>query len=295
MTGLPIDTLRAWERRHAAVTPTRDLRGRMYSDADVERLRLLRDAISNGHPIGRIAQLHDAVLRELAAPLAVASSTAASPAREAGAGAERIAAALAAFNLPQVELQLARAATLLTATELLRDVIMPAMREVGDRWHTEPLGIAREHLLSGAVRNLLGSLIRVHSRSDATGRLLFATPSGERHEFGALGGALVAASSGLSVTYLGPDIPAADIVEMATVAACDVVVLAVTLGDPVDHGVMDEVQSVAARLPADIELWLGGPAAPHMPPALTPRVLIVPDYDALTRQLTRVAGRSSAS
>jgi len=57
MTGLGIDTLRAWERRYGAVTPTRDGRGRMYTEADVARLRLLNGAVEQGHRIGRLAGL----------------------------------------------------------------------------------------------------------------------------------------------------------------------------------------------------------------------------------------------
>ena len=53
LTGIGIDTLRAWERRYGAVTPTRDDRGRMYTEADVARLRLLNGAVdrtfSNGN------------------------------------------------------------------------------------------------------------------------------------------------------------------------------------------------------------------------------------------------------
>ena len=45
LTGIAIDTLRAWERRYGAVTPVRDSRGRLYSDADVARLRLLHQAV----------------------------------------------------------------------------------------------------------------------------------------------------------------------------------------------------------------------------------------------------------
>src|SRR5207237_71202 len=45
MTGVSIDTLRAWERRYAVVNPVRDDRGRVYSEADVRRIGLLRDAV----------------------------------------------------------------------------------------------------------------------------------------------------------------------------------------------------------------------------------------------------------
>ena len=63
LTGIGIDTLRAWERRHGAVMPIRDDRGRMYTDADIARLRLLRGAVEQGHSIGRLAGLTDAELR----------------------------------------------------------------------------------------------------------------------------------------------------------------------------------------------------------------------------------------
>ena len=50
LTGISVDTLRAWERRYAVVDPERDERGRLYSDADVERLRLLRQAVERATP-----------------------------------------------------------------------------------------------------------------------------------------------------------------------------------------------------------------------------------------------------
>jgi DNA-binding transcriptional MerR regulator len=59
LTGLSIDTLRAWERRYAAVEPQRDDRGRLYSETDVRRLHLLRAAVERGHAIGRLATLSD--------------------------------------------------------------------------------------------------------------------------------------------------------------------------------------------------------------------------------------------
>ena len=59
LTGIGIDTLRAWERRHRAITPVRDDRGRMYTEANIARLRLLRGAVEHGHSIGRLAGLSD--------------------------------------------------------------------------------------------------------------------------------------------------------------------------------------------------------------------------------------------
>ena len=67
MTGLSVDTLRAWERRYQAVVPDRGDRGRVYTDRDVERLKLLAGLVANGHAIGSIAAKSDTALLRLRA------------------------------------------------------------------------------------------------------------------------------------------------------------------------------------------------------------------------------------
>ena len=57
-TGLSPHVLRAWERRYGVVSPSRRTGGgRLYSSADILRLRLLRRLTGAGHPIGEIASL----------------------------------------------------------------------------------------------------------------------------------------------------------------------------------------------------------------------------------------------
>jgi DNA-binding transcriptional MerR regulator len=65
LTGLTADTIRAWERRHDAVAPVRSEGGtRLYSESDVSRLQLLKALGERGEPIGAIATLSEAALRE---------------------------------------------------------------------------------------------------------------------------------------------------------------------------------------------------------------------------------------
>jgi DNA-binding transcriptional MerR regulator len=67
-TDLSADVLRAWERRYKAVQPQRSASGRrLYSDADVTRLSLLRRATLSGRSIAQVAQLPDDRLQELVA------------------------------------------------------------------------------------------------------------------------------------------------------------------------------------------------------------------------------------
>src|SRR5512145_2591390 len=65
-TGLSADMLRAWERRHEVVTPSRSANGRrLYSDTDIERLGLLYRATLAGRSIGQVAGLSTAQLAAL--------------------------------------------------------------------------------------------------------------------------------------------------------------------------------------------------------------------------------------
>jgi len=291
MTGVSIDTLRAWERRYNAVTPVRDGRGRMYSDADVRRIKRLRDTVAAGHAIGRVAAMSDEQLARMALAAAPAVVAAARRAPHAAVlDTASIIEALERFDAATVETELARAAALLRAPELLRDVLVPVLTEVGERWHNGRGRIAHEHLLSASVRNILGSLLRVHQKAGMPETLLFATPAGERHEFGTLGAAMMAASGGLGAIYLGPDLPSDDIVEVTTVVAIEVVALGVSdVGDT--ERVEKEVAAVAKRLAPHVELWLGGRGAERLAKKLKGRALPLATYDSLEHQLVRLGAR----
>ena len=65
LAGLSVETLRVWERRYGVSDTERSPRGqRLYSAQQVNRLRMLKALVDQGHPIGLIAglsweQLHD--------------------------------------------------------------------------------------------------------------------------------------------------------------------------------------------------------------------------------------------
>lgn len=58
LAGLPVETLRVWERRYGISDTDRSAHGqRLYSDTQVRRLRLMKQLVDQGHPIGALAQL----------------------------------------------------------------------------------------------------------------------------------------------------------------------------------------------------------------------------------------------
>jgi len=289
-TGIAIDTLRAWERRHHAVTPVRDDRGRMYSDVDVARLRLLQGAVARGHSIGRLASLSDGQLRKLIAAVEPAAVPPADPARPASLDTAALVAALRAYDAAEIDRELARLAAVVRPVQLLQGVLMPVLAQLGDDWHRRRASIAQEHVMSSAVRSILGSFLRVHARADVPARLLFATPAGERHELGTLGAALLAASSGLGVAYLGPDLPARDIIASVAPSGARVLVLGVT-GTAAGAARVRELRAIVHGLPPDVELWVGGRGAERHGALIRPRGLVLRDYEAYQQELARLGGR----
>jgi DNA-binding transcriptional MerR regulator/methylmalonyl-CoA mutase cobalamin-binding subunit len=295
LTGISIDTLRAWERRYQVVTPQRDERGRLYTEADVERLRLLSAAVERGHAIGRVAALGDEELQALMAspvPAADSAETIKSVRLDQPSFAPRsVMAAIARLDYAEAERELALLAAVLGPRELVYRVALPLMQEVGEAWHDGKLSIAQEHMTSALLRNLVGALVPLCRRSSPASKLLFATPSGERHEFGILLAAMLAAGGGLGVVYLGADLPAAEIVVAAQKTAPQAVALGL-IGANGAGMALKELQEVAQKLPAQIELWVGGPQGEALIKEVRKtRALLIEDFSMLEQHLVRLGAR----
>lgn len=102
LTGLDPHTIRAWERRHRAVEPQRAAGGqRLYGDAAIERLQLLKALVDCGEPIGRIARHSDGELRDALQRLAGLRL----PERQGAAGPQAV--LRTALLAPALEAQLA--------------------------------------------------------------------------------------------------------------------------------------------------------------------------------------------
>jgi len=66
LAGIPVETLRVWERRYGVVGPGLSASGhRLYATEDVSRLALIKQLVDLGSPIGSIATLPLASLRQM--------------------------------------------------------------------------------------------------------------------------------------------------------------------------------------------------------------------------------------
>ena len=185
---------------------------RLYSEEDVERLRLLRQATLAGHSIGQIAQSSLAELRRLLrSDLTTRNTDPAAGARQAaGIADDLIAAALRATErLDTADLRdlLDRAAVELGSPAMLHKFVAPFAEQVGERWRAGDLNVAHEHFATSTITGFLTNFARPYPPGSSAHHLVLATPTGQLHELGAIIVAAAARSHGWRATYLGSSLP----------------------------------------------------------------------------------------
>lgn len=289
-TGLPVDTIRAWERRYGLVAPVRDAAGiRRYAPQDVRRLELARRATELGYRIGDVATLPDAQLARL---VRAPGRSQRRPARAGDPSRAAVAAILGAierFDRVEAQASLARAALLMPARELVLGVLAPLLHDAGDRWEAGRLTIAQEHLISQLVRDVLGSLSQTRS-FPGTPALLFATPPGEQHEFGIALAAALAAAHGVSPCVLGADLPLQDLLRATRAMRPRAVVVGATAA-PAQPQTQRYVADLDRRLPASVDLILGGSGARSIATdRLSRRASAIESLDEFAERIVRYAG-----
>ncbi|HET9013100.1 MAG TPA: B12-binding domain-containing protein [Gemmatimonadaceae bacterium] len=259
-TGLSVEVLRAWERRYAVVRPSRSKEGRrLYSDADVERLGLLHRASRAGRPVGALVTLSTGELRQMVLEDAERARRTPAP---SGSHREHALEAVRQLAPERLEALLQRALFSLGAFTFLEEVVAPLLEEIGDAWHEGLITVAHEHAASAAVLQVLGGLARALEVSGNAPRVVLATPRGERHAFGAMMAAVAAAHDGWHVTWLGSDLPAAQVAAGAETCEARIVGLGSVARDAA--GLKREVTSLRALLPSHVPVLIGGPGAARL-------------------------------
>jgi DNA-binding transcriptional MerR regulator len=261
LTGIPVDTLRAWERRYQAVKPARVGRERLYGDGEIRRLLLLRSAVDSGHAIRHVAPLSDAALEELEGrAMELERRSIPERARVSQPRLETLLQAIADYDYGGLNEELGKLALMLSPTDLLYQVVLPLVQLTGENWQKGIFQTAQEHMVSACIRNLIGSMVRLKPSTGRKGGLLLTTPTSEQHEFGILAAAMLSVAHDLRVCYLGPNLPARDIVMAARQIKPQVVVLGVTKMNA-SPMVRHEIRLISYQLEPGTELWLGGTGA----------------------------------
>ena len=234
--GVSPDLLRVWERRYGLLRPERSSGGfRLYTPEDDERVRAMRRNLTQGYSAAVAARM---VLDAPAIP-PVADREAALATARAELGAE-----LEGFRDVEAQAVLDRLLATFSVEVVLRDVVLPYVRSLGDRWEDGTLTVAQEHFASAVLRGRLLGLARGFDVGSGP-RALLACPSGEHHDLGLLCFGIGLREHGWRVTYLGADTPIDTLRDTAMRLDPELIVLCAEREEPL-QAVVREVAELAA-------------------------------------------------
>jgi DNA-binding transcriptional MerR regulator len=294
-TGLSAHVLRVWEKRYGAVVPQRTAtQRRVYTEAHVLRLKLLRQATLLGHPIGSIANLPDEALQTLVkAAVARAPTPSARPIDDGAPAPDspillECIEAIKIFNADALNALLERAAVQSGHTALMRQVLAPLVQRLGDLWSRGILRMSHEHFATVVIRAFLLNPARQYSGVNATATLVVSTPQGQLHELGAVMATALASEQGWHAVYLGPSLPAAEIAGIASQSRARAVALSIVYPED-DPNVEQELQDLRRFLPGNTAIIAGGRAAEHYQLTLDAiGAIVVKDLAQLQVELAKI-------
>jgi DNA-binding transcriptional MerR regulator/methylmalonyl-CoA mutase cobalamin-binding subunit len=264
LTGLSPFVIRIWEQRYAAVKPERTgTNRRLYSDEQVERLKLLREVTQAGHNIGLIAQWPTETLQKQAAESFSTVSRAKGAAPDATAAGEGImeecVAAMKALDAKAFDDALKRGAMACGTMGLLQRVVAPLTQMMGELWIEGSITVAHEHLATSVLRTFLLNAAKPCGEINHSPRLVVATPTGQIHELGALLVGAMATHLDWQIIYLGASLPAAEIAGAARQSRARAVALSLVYPED-DARLEQELTLLRELLPAEVAILTGGRA-----------------------------------
>ena len=247
LLGIPIPTIRSWERRYGFPVPSRTQgKHRRYSVDEVDQLRRVRDEITRGH---NAREAVDVVRR---------STTEGRPRTEL---LDRFLVASMHLDPSQLREILTEGTEQLGVEHTIRDVALPAMREMGSRWKAGVCDTAHEHLATEAVRVWLARQSVMAPPAFRPYPLILACGPKDLHTIGLESFGVVLARRGWSVRTLGALTPVSSLV--AAVRAAEARGAVVTSQRSVTRRAAVEAIHAVDRLPGVEAFYAGagfGPA-----------------------------------
>lgn len=227
MTGIPIATIRVWERRYGFPAPARTAGGhRLYSEQEVVRLRWVKARVDEGMQAaqavkalrhlesqGQTPELQfapavppradDATLRGPAAHLVTETAFAVFQ--------ERLVAALRVHDLELADQVLRELLVLYPLEEVIFEVITPTLETIGQQWTEGQVSVATEHLATHYIRHHLLMWLNTGVRTHPVRPTVLACAPGELHEGSLLILGVMLRRQGWPVAYLGQSLPLPDL------------------------------------------------------------------------------------
>ena len=273
--GVSPELLRAWEQRYGLLQPIRTAGGfRLYTEEDADRVARMQRALADGMSAAEAAQVAQAAREDDAPAHGLIEDAQA-----------RLLAAVEAYDEAALQAVLDDALAAFGLEPFVRDLILPALAEIGRRWETGNGEVSQEHFASNLIRGRLISLARLWGRGAGPLALLACAP-GEQHDISLLAFGLLLRSHGWRILFLGADTPISTLEATAQVTAPAAIVLVAF-----DAALLDSKATALRRLGRIAPLSLSGPGATTDLPRLTNVERLDGHVVAAADELARMSNR----
>jgi methylmalonyl-CoA mutase cobalamin-binding subunit len=173
---------------------------------------------------------------------------------------ERAIEAIRSYDIPSLERTLDESMLAMGHSGMLERLLVPLLQRLGADWQRGEITAAQEHCATSAIKDYLARTLRPVNTPESAPRLLVTTPAGQLHEMGAAIAAGLARKSGWNVTYLGPSLPAEEIV--GAVMMNNIRAVALSIVYPADDpDLPDQMVRLRSLLPDEVPIIIGGQAA----------------------------------
>jgi MerR family transcriptional regulator, light-induced transcriptional regulator len=266
--GVSDHVLRAWESRYGLLQPVRSAGGfRLYSEADESRVRRMQVQLAQGLSAAEAARSVLAEDSRSQADHGWAAGPHGAPPAATGLSAD-LRQALDTFDEPAAQAVLDRLISDLSVTAVLRDVVLPYLTELGERWETGTVSVAQEHFASNLIRGRLAGLARGWGGGHGPLAVL-ACPPGELHDLALMVFGVVLNRTGWRIDYLGMNTPVEELARTVDARHPDLVVLAAILPETIEPHTA-QLTALARRVPL---VLAGAGATPRIARSVGARLL----------------------
>lgn len=262
-TGLSKDLLRMWERRYGFPCPQRDQHGeRVYSTAEVERLRLIKRLIDRGFRPGKLfSAAPDSLLSLLndSTPAPVEN-----PLSDWNAHLELLRQGDLGGLRNALQQQIMRQGL----QGFVLDTAAPLTVAVGEAWMQGQIRVHEEHAYSELLKSLLRQAMSILVERGSPTLLLTTVPE-EEHGLGLLMAEVLFMLEGAQCISLGIRTPLLDIADAAQRHGVDCVALSFSASFP-PRQAATQLKELRQLLPRHTELWIGGAGSERilLPPGI---------------------------
>uniref|UniRef100_Q47IT7 Regulatory protein, MerR n=1 Tax=Dechloromonas aromatica (strain RCB) TaxID=159087 RepID=Q47IT7_DECAR len=279
-TGLSKDVLRMWERRYGFPVPERDLNGeRVYPADQVDRLRLIKRLMDQGHRPGKLIATPAEELTALAPRRARASESI--PTGE-GEDLTDLLALIKQHDAAGYQQAMQQRLARQGLQRFVQDTVSPLTHQVGEAWEDGSFEVFEEHLFTELTKRLLRQAIAALSGGPRRPRVLLTSVPDETHILGLLMAEAMFALEGAECIPLGTQMPLLEIGRAAEAHRADIVALSFSTAFP-QRQIPALLQQLRIVLPDGIELWCGGGGIARL--AAQDGIRLIPSLDRAIDEL----------